>query len=464
MVDDNFDAAGAKLTPERSHAPVRVEIVGRARAGEVGPGVTLGPSESTLYCKPENGTFGVFDGSIRGGNDGKIGAEIATNCVAKELGVLPSGVTHGRAADIVYGALKDASKEIADKGKGMGVSAAVGVISRDEFSGALTATIGYVGNCEVRLLRDGVLSHLTLGDTSVREMRGRYQDEKMTLQAKLANAATEKELDIYEQSHYTAGRAVTEALGKRGIEPHIEHHQLKPSDRLVVINYGISHNLTTREIQDILNRNPDTQDAMMALVEAAIRRSHGKDGSFRAKYADMAGIVVNVPPEADKQVNATDPLTQVNRGPLVRPSQEPGSKGSEMASSVGYRNGDLLTIDGLQFRVVGTDSKGRIDMRPVVQGQGVVSKAMSPDELKVRGIVPIRSQERQQEAPQRSPRVFHTRERVTVLRHSGKFEKDWTLMQPNYEAGTVRAIKYDGNGNALAHRDFRLSEIAEWNK
>jgi len=88
------------------------------------------------------------------------------------------------------------------------------------------------------------------------------------------------------------------------------------------------------------------------------------------------------------------------RNPLgQRPDQQPAvvRRGQEVPQQVvNYQQGDRLIIDGMEFNVIGMDSKGRVNMLPVVRGQGtIVSKATSPEELRAKGIIPIRSQERQ---------------------------------------------------------------------
>ena len=184
----------------------------------------------------------------------------------------------------------------------------------------------------------------------------------------------------------------------------------------------------------------------------------------------MTAIVFDIQKGMDKKPEVQQPTGEGHGAIHRRLQRQPNEVRRQEAPISGgnFQRGDRAVIDGHIFEFTGSvDSGGRLEFKPVgefvVNGQRIVGRGLTPNMLREGGIVPTQPQEGQR-SPQGAPRAFHAGERVTVLRHSGALENDWQLLQPDYARGIVRAEKYDAKGNKIAHRDFRLSELAQWNK
>lgn len=277
-------SASERVGMEHSRVSIQAESIASERHPD--------RNEDTVFGDQETGIFGVFDG-VGGYDGGDKASSIAKDAVKKTLQRFSREMTLQQTQEIMSLALIEANEAVIKEGRKtqgskMATTASIGIVWNGA-KGEKKAIIGNVGDSRVYLFRNEKLEQVTLDDNRVSSSFPSKQARQ--LQAKLNNVVDpERELTRNERDFFNSRNQIAQALGSGHIVPRITTIDLLPLDKLLVCSDGISDNLTDKEMEGLLNSNPDTSIAIRNLIEASKTRS--RTGQPRSKPDDMTALIV----------------------------------------------------------------------------------------------------------------------------------------------------------------------------
>jgi PPM family protein phosphatase len=196
--------------------------------------------------------FAVADG-MGGHNAGEIASALGLETFAKVFGPPPAGAAPGEVEAALRNGVDAANQAVhaaaAEKRAyaGMGTTITVAYVDGDSLY------LAQVGDSRAYLLRDRILTQLTVDHTLVQEMIARGEiDEELAR--------------IHPLRH-----VITRALGTfPSVTADISRRDLKASDVVLVCSDGLSSKLETDRIQTILTSAAGLEKAADELVQAAL--------------------------------------------------------------------------------------------------------------------------------------------------------------------------------------------------
>ena len=288
--------------PERVRMP-EVRIAAKSVASEKHPDRN---EDAFFHQQRSDGLVmaGVFDG-VGGLTAGDKASRLAKDHVYGRLSQMKQGIgahSHSglNAEDFVKDSLAEADsviRESARESGEMGSTGSVVVICDqdgglpDTIFGTSEVVIGQVGDSRVYRLRAGELEQLTIDDSEVGTAH--TEGEVRWSQQRLSNASKLSDLSPEDQELFRRRNVVTQALGgEKPVDVGVYVASAQPKDRFLIVSDGVSDNLTTDEIQAILETTPDSQGAVNKLIEGSLTRSSYR--SMRSKPDDMTAVVIDI--------------------------------------------------------------------------------------------------------------------------------------------------------------------------
>ncbi len=285
--------------------------------------------EDEAFCLADGRAAGVFDGMGGGGHESGLVARLLSDAIGKALDELSTDATEPdfqRAIEQASRAAREAArahmlwwKKYSDRLKSdIGTTASV-IYLRQTETGTQEALIGHVGDSRVYRWRQGtLLTKLTEDDNYIRRhcfQAGYDHNELDQIVPKVATLldtiestdeiekiTDERFKEAVELSWGTRNR-VRRAFCPLDEEQSIDKairclpaQPVPPGDRLLLCSDGIHDNLTTEEIQAVLDDPSLTdQQAAETLVNRAVER--GWEGThFRKKRDDCTAVVLTIQP------------------------------------------------------------------------------------------------------------------------------------------------------------------------
>lgn len=265
---------------------------------------------------PQKKTFGIFDGlgmgndpvtklPLPGAGKGVIAAGVASETVQQEMQLLSDNPSLDEVVTAVQNSLYKAhdavlAKAASDKDLAeMGTTGTVCNLWEGKDDEKDAAIIGNVGDSRAYLLRNGELLKITFDDSIIRNTIGTEElpDEEAArqLETEFDNVTNKfTELDGpggFKFELFKNRNAMIQDLGAKKITPRIDIVDIEKSDVILLCSDAIPDNLTAVEIQTILNKSKNPEDAVAKLTQAAQVRSK-EFAHSRHKPDDITAIVI----------------------------------------------------------------------------------------------------------------------------------------------------------------------------
>ena len=267
-------------------------------------------NEDRVLRIPEIGAFAIFDGA--GGHiGGEQAADLAMEYVAKRLGEefdstpMSSSEIGSFLEALLFDAHQELLKKNADDAKkaetdpryaGAGESMTTATIVIIKGNEAITAAIGdspaYIYH------ENGILERITLDDGIFRNYRTEKEAREWEIQKALSNIVNPAELAgplaaIYQTRNQVAkSLGISEKLRERNRLPEMRAriyiNTLEDGDRVYIFSDGVTDPIEDPAIAEILQKDPDNEKALDALVKEAEKRN--REGHPRKKKDDKSGV------------------------------------------------------------------------------------------------------------------------------------------------------------------------------
>jgi serine/threonine protein phosphatase PrpC len=245
-------------------------------------------NEDALVIDKVNDIYAVFDG-LGGYDGGEIASHIGTETVIKDAAYISKNESPADVAVYLESLLVHANENILKVTHEAATTAVV--VKIHEFENILYASIAHVGDSRAYVLREGVLSMLTVDHTPFR--RPGHTQEAMTQQERLANVVDTAALSINSFHQFKQRNIVGACLGHDNeVAADIKHFVIKPEDLLILTSDGIHDNLTTEEMQELLLDTPSPEYYAAVLTRAAQARA--RQIHNRAKQDDITAVAIKV--------------------------------------------------------------------------------------------------------------------------------------------------------------------------
>jgi len=148
------------------------------------------------------------------------------------------------------------------------------------FQGETFLTSSSVGNCRLYLYRKGILLQISQDDVMV---------PLETLPA-LGEASKKEDLDDFQMKCFGMRHMLSQSLGqKNNPQIHVYSFMVHTDDFLLLTSDGVHDNLTTYEIEQIINSKGHVADN---IIKSSYQRS--LEGSFRSNPDDICALTINI--------------------------------------------------------------------------------------------------------------------------------------------------------------------------
>jgi protein phosphatase len=219
--------------------------------------------------------YAVADG-MGGHVGGEVAAQVAVDALLRVFTSVPTRAGLRDAFDKANSAVWQEGQEHSEL-RGMGTTlTALALVGGDD--GHDTLALANVGDSRAYLFSEGQIVQVT-ADHSLAEERMRHGE------------MTEEEAAVHPQRHI-----LTRALGVSSeVEADMWDLQLRSGDRLVLCSDGLSNELTSDEMAEVLSRVRDPGEAAQELVEIA--NEHGGSDNITVVVVDVL-VGEDTPPDA----------------------------------------------------------------------------------------------------------------------------------------------------------------------
>jgi serine/threonine protein phosphatase PrpC len=293
--------------------------------------------------------YAVADG-MGGHVGGEVAAQVAVDALLRVFTGEPTTAGLRDAFDKANSAVWQEGQEHSEL-RGMGTTlTALALVGGDD--GRDTLALANVGDSRAYLFSDGQIVQVT-ADHSLAEERMRHGE------------MTEEEAAVHPQRHI-----LTRALGVSSeVEADMWDLQLRSGDRLVLCSDGLSNELTSDEMAEVLSRVRDPGEAAQELVEAA--NEHGGSDNITVVVVDVL-VGEDTPPDA----SVITPLGARAGSPLlVGPASATGAAfGPGTAAGPGTASGKPASDAFAQGTQLGFGSQTRS-----LRGEGLRTGEFFPD-------------------------------------------------------------------------------------
>jgi len=237
-------------------------------------------NQDTFFIDKENNTAGVFDG-IGGIAGGKEAATWTKKCFESSL-VLESLESVFRKCHFL---LKE--KGEAAFGNQVGTTAALVKIYPHEAEPLVIW--GSVGDSRVFRFSSQRLLQISIDDSLIIQALEKGWIDQVKAES-IDQAERLKGFNKVESGLFKSRNVITQALGMGIMEPRIGKFTGKEGDLIILTSDGVHGNLTKRQIEEILQKNP--KNPAKKLAEAAFQVSQGV--SLRATQDDITAVVLKL--------------------------------------------------------------------------------------------------------------------------------------------------------------------------
>lgn len=227
---------------------MKTEVVGKTDVGRVRE-----QNEDSFQIDEENLLLVVADG-MGGHQAGEVASALAAKTVVEGFrGRVHAEIIGDEARDDSLAAcLKEANRAVYAEGKakdgqnGMGTTLVAAWLDGD------VLRVGNVGDSRAYLMRGGKLTQISLDHSVVQEQ---VREGLMTPE----EAAQSPYQNVLSRAVGTNAEVEVDIFGKK----------LKPGDRVLLCSDGLTHTLTDKDIQQILEEGSDLKKTVDALIAAA---------------------------------------------------------------------------------------------------------------------------------------------------------------------------------------------------
>jgi PPM family protein phosphatase len=188
--------------------------------------------------------------AVADGMGGHAGGEVASSLALEMLAQMP--VTSAGEGTSLAEEFRKANQVVLDRAEAERELSGMGTTLTAVLTDGITAHVGHIGDSRAYLVRNGELRQVTEDDSLVHRMvdAGKLSPE--------------------EAGRHPSRSILTRALGvKEDISVQEKRLELQPGDRLLLCTDGLTGMVSDEEIQEILDRNGDPQDACNELIQAA---------------------------------------------------------------------------------------------------------------------------------------------------------------------------------------------------
>ncbi len=312
--------------PANTESPENKERIKKLRIefGEFGiPKEGRLTSEDSILADEEYMLFAIFDG-IGGHSAGEVASKMAMQSLKENSAMI--GISSGKRvvspqqiAEQLSAKLIDADFQIYKEStedpskRKMGTTASV-VRLFENPEGKIFAIIANAGDSRVYMLSSGELKKLTRDDHALKAL-GVPSEEIKHLEEKLDRVKSINDLSGVEVAAFKTRNTISNYLGREdGAVVRTDIVELSAGDKIIITSDGIHDNLTTEEIERIVNEDLPAKSISTKLVRVARDRSEELDSEtgerhLRAKKDDMSTVIIEVEPKP-RETPIEDEITQ----------------------------------------------------------------------------------------------------------------------------------------------------------
>ncbi|MFA4846112.1 MAG: hypothetical protein WC654_06165 [Patescibacteria group bacterium] len=163
-------------------------------------------------------------------------------------------------------------------------------------SGTKRMYVAHLGDARVYILRGGRLVQMTEDDTSLVQQRtsGFLTEEAYH---EIDQTRAPGELTLEHQQMFPLRQDVASVTEKNvtRMVPEVDAYDVLSGDRLVIVNAGVQHNLTTRDMQNWLTTLSDdlqAEDVLQRVADDEVGRKSSRPS--RAQAGDLAAVVHSI--------------------------------------------------------------------------------------------------------------------------------------------------------------------------
>jgi len=288
-ISSGNDEAFVEASFSQKVAEAEPLVVHDARGSSVASEKHRERNEDSILIDTSNNMYAVFDG-VGGYDGGDIASREARDCTSEMARDVEEFSSLKAADTYLRGILIDANKQILERAPGAATTAVLAKIHR--INGALYASVAHAGDSRAYLLSDGVLKALTTDHTPFRQEGQTH--EAMRQQEKLADAESFSRLSDIEMEMFKRRNIIGACLGLgHEFRADVKHFAVKTGDMVILTSDGVHDNLTSAEMQHLLNKKGGA-DFAKALTDASAERARQKNIHMRAKMDDITALVVNI--------------------------------------------------------------------------------------------------------------------------------------------------------------------------
>lgn len=236
-------------------------------AGFTDRGLVRQTNEDAWNSCPELNLFILADG-MGGHQAGEVAAREAVNAISKIAGKMKKKMTLCEARDFFKHAIKQVNSLVYQLSKtqpnlrGMGTTLCCLQVRDDGI------VYGHIGDSRIYRQRQGILEQLTTDHSLMRELIDLGQ------------------LSESQASEFMYKNILTKALGTESfVEPSVDTSEVLDGDLFLLCSDGLSDSLSDAEIETILKKFKDVNEAVKALVENA---------NLKGGYDNITAVVVQI--------------------------------------------------------------------------------------------------------------------------------------------------------------------------
>lgn len=239
--------------------------------------------------------FGVFDGvGSKPGSD--RASQLAAQTIEAYLGQVGKRVPRAIGRLAVENALLAAHEAIVTETKGENSIETTAVVAKmfETPNGVPYMVVGHAGDSRAYRMRGGELDHMTL-DHAHRMPGSKTHGDAMLAQEILSNVTNRAHLSENAAAAFKFRNQIMSTLGSPEQSPIItvKDYDVRSGDRWLLTSDGIHDNLTTEEIESIIDARQENNAIVQALVAAAKERSRDKT-HLRAKRDDITAVIASL--------------------------------------------------------------------------------------------------------------------------------------------------------------------------
>lgn len=288
----------------KDNAPEKHEIITVEWAAETIPSERHPErNEDTILTNEEYKTFGIFDG-VGGAPAGDLASKVARDYISTHLKEIHDGKDVDIAKKTLSAIIVKADEAVYEASKNnvdyqnMFTTTSLVKIYTDK-KGKNYALIANVGDSRAyKIGKDKKLQQITVDDGTVSESFPFNKEEGLRVAERIANVRKKEDLDSNGEINYffRMRNRITKALGtKENSQIDVDIIPVEKGESFLITSDGIHDNLTTDEIQEIVNKFESISEIVKNLKDESLARSREpEEKEIRAKPDDMSVVLIEV--------------------------------------------------------------------------------------------------------------------------------------------------------------------------